>query len=360
MSKPEHSGGLSLAEAQAILGDRKIHRMSSNENPIGTSQVAIDAMTRAAQGINLYPARTDADLRAEIAATHDVEADQIFMGLAGCEVIEFAFRTLISKGENFVVCPPTFGVYYLMADRYDVELRTAPLDKETFALDIDGIIDAIDEQTRFVVLINPNNPTGTYSTHAEYQALLSRLPAHVIVLADEVYFQFVSAPDYADTVSLLKNGANIVRIHSFAKAYGMAGLRLGYGIAPAAIAEKMRGLMRPFHVNSIALEGASAALTDADFVRKTVANNAAGKSYLYSALDAIDVRYWQTEANFILIETPIPSAEMTERLLYKAIMVRDPKDAMIPNCIRVTVGTPEQNAAFIAALTEVLRELQSA
>ncbi len=358
MSQPDYSGGLSLAEAQALVGDREIHRMSSNENPVGTSQAAVDAMVAAAQGISIYPPRTDAHLRSQIADLHNVDAAHVYTGLAGCEVIELAYRALTAAGDNFIVCPPTFGLYYLMAKRYDLTLKEVPLLPDTFALDIDGILAAIDDKTRFVIVINPNNPSGTYTTDTEYKALLDRLPEHVIVMADEVYFQFVSAPDYPATTDLIRNGANIIRIQSFAKAYGMAGLRLGYGIAPPQIAEQMRGLMRPFHVNSIALQGASAALGDTAFVAKTVASNEMGKDYLYGALDAIDVRYWKTEANFIMVECPVSSAEMTDRLLHKGVMVRDPKDAVIPNCIRVTVGTQVQNEAFVAALTVILGELK--
>lgn len=357
MSEPDYSGGLSLADAKKKIGDREIYRLSSNENPLGPSPKTVAAMTTAARSINLYPPRDAAALRAVLAAQHGVTAEHVFTGAGGCEVIELAFRQFTQPGDNFIVCPPTFGFYYLMAKRYGLSLTEVPLVPTTFALDIDGIVAAVTEDTRFVVIINPNNPTGTCFPDSAFTELLARLPAHVTVLADEVYFHFAENPHYPDTVAHLMRGANIIRVHSFSKAYGMGGMRVGYGIASAPVAAEMRKLMRPFHLNAIALEGAIAAVGDAEFVEQTVQNNAIGKAYLQTQLDRLGVTHWPTDANFLLLETKLSSGALTDALLLEAVMVRDPKDSAIPNCVRVTIGTPAENAAFIAALEKILATL---
>ncbi|MEM7797785.1 MAG: histidinol-phosphate transaminase [Chloroflexota bacterium] len=338
------------------MEEKTVYKMSANENSIGPSAKAVAAMTKAVQSANRYPPYIDQGLREALAAYHGqgLTADHIYTGNSGCEVIEFIYRQMLSPGDNAIVCSPTFGIYFRYGKMFDIETRDVPLIQPDFTLDVDGILAAVNENTKLLVIINPNNPTGTLIGKEAYNALIEQLPKHVTLLADEVYYTFSEQDELADIIGHINAGKNVIRVHSFSKAFGMAGLRLGYGIASVERATALRGLQRAFHINAVSTEGAKAVLCDDQYINSGIKNARDGRAYLYGELDRLDVRYWPSQTNFVMIETKFQSADMAERLEAAGILVRNPKDQLIPNCVRVTVGLPEENQVFIERLEEIL------
>ncbi len=226
------------------------------------------------------------------------------------------------------------------------------LPQDTFLYDVDALLDAVTPRTRVLYLCSPNNPTGTLLSAAELDALLAKLPARVIVAFDEVYYHFITDAARPDAIGAALGGANVVVIHSFSKAYGLAGLRLGYAIAKPELASKLAALQRPFHLNTLCFVAGLAALADTAHVDRTVAVTLAGRDRLYGQIRELGLEAWPSQANFVLLRCPVPAAQWAEALQGRGILVRPAFG--LPDCLRVTVGLPEANQAFIEALAELV------
>ena len=228
-----------------------------------------------------------------------------------------------------------------------------PLKPDSFALDVNGIIAAINETTRLVFISNPNNPTGSFITRKEMDELINHLPDHVVLVYDEAYYQYVGQPDYPRAQDYIEKEKNVIGLHSFSKAYGLAGLRLGYIFSTPKITEYLRHLRRPFMVNSLSMEAGMAALDDWKHLAATLKLIHEEKRWLYQELDKLKIHYWKTEANFILIR-PVQEADIfTAKLQEAGIMVRTAEIMGAPGCVRVSIGTREMNVAFILALMNI-------
>ncbi|HZK64401.1 MAG TPA: histidinol-phosphate transaminase, partial [Puia sp.] len=227
-----------------------------------------------------------------------------------------------------------------------------PLKPVSFELDTDGIIAAIDPDTRLIFVANPNNPTGSFFSKTDIDELVYHLPDHVALLYDEAYYQYVERPDYPRAGDYLDSGRNVIGLHSFSKAYGLAGLRLGYIFSTPEMMGYLRHLRRPFMVNSLSMAAGMAALDDRDHLSKTLANNHAEKLWLYEQLEGLRVHYWKTEANFILIRPKTDADVFAAGLLDAGIMVRTAGVMGAPGCVRVTIGTRAMNEAFIKAVSK--------
>jgi histidinol-phosphate aminotransferase len=356
MSDIRYSGGLSIAATQAKYGVAKIHKMSSNENPLGPSPLALAAVRESAAELHRYPERDDTELRELLAEFHGsgLTADHIFTAVSGVEVLDMIPRGLAQAGDNVIVPTPTFGWYVFSNQRSGVEAIKVPLDPETFAHDNDAILAAVNDRTRMVYLCNPHNPTGAITLADQMDDLITRLPERVILLSDQVYYHFVDHPDYPDTYDYVTAGKNVLVVHSFSKAYGLAGLRLGYAIGSLAIMERLRKVNRPFQQPKLAYAAARAALVDDEHVQKSVDLAREGIAFLTRELEPLGVRCYPSHGNFILLKPPTDEVKLSEALMTRGIMVRPTGPNGLPGHLRVTLGVPEANKALVAAMRDLI------
>lgn len=352
-----YNPGLSIADVQPLAGDREIAKLSSNENLIGPSPLAVEAATAALTDANFYPPRTDAALCAALADMHGrgLSTDNIFAANGGMEVLSLAEDALLTPDHRAIICPPAFGSYANSLSRKGIQIDRVPLTEPDYLPDPDAILAAVTPQTRAVYLCNPNNPTGTWFGDDILTAILDGLPDHVTVIYDEVYFQFATDDPLPDAIGHVLNGRNLLIVHSFSKTYGLAGMRVGYGIAPAPLVARIRPLLRTFHVNGISLTAAQAALGDTGHLTATLDNNNAERPRLIAALRALGLAVWPSQTNFILFRCPdgMTAKDMTAALVAEGVMVRPAFD--LPHHVRVSIGTPAMNDQFLTALAPILK-----
>lgn len=352
------SVGRSRAALEAELGIT-IHQMCFNENPLGASPMVAQAIQEAAQDLATYPDWSDASLRealVEVIGRH-LTPEHFFSGNSGSEVIELVARAFLQVGDEYIISTPTFSAVYNRVGNWQGGVAVdVPLKPETFAYDVEGVLGAITEKTRLIMVCNPNNPTSTIITADEFAHLMANVPEHVVVVADEVYHQFVDDPNYPDTLQYVHDGKNVVIVHSFSKAYGLAGLRVGYGIARTEIANYISGLVKPAHLDKLSLVGAIAACQDQSYLQQVVEYIRNERQWVLAELDRLDVRYWPANGNFILAETRLPTKTLSEKLIPYGVMIRPQNPNELPNAVRITVGKHEANEALIAGLEQILQE----
>jgi histidinol-phosphate aminotransferase len=333
-----------------------VHKLSSNENPFGPSPLALAAIEGTLGDLAEYPARTDAAARRALSAAlgEGITDAHVCVGNSALDVIAMAEEIAGLAGGSAIVCPPTFGAYASSARQRGGEVIEVPLVGEDFAFDVDAVAAACRPDTRLLYVGNPNNPTGGWFGQDTFDRLLDALPAQVLVVYDEVYHHFAEPGALPDAIGAVLAGRRLVVVHSTSKAYGLAGLRVGWAVGEPALIERLAARKRNFHHSSLALAGLIGALGDVDHVARTVANNAEQRPWLAAQLTALGVRVWPSQANFLLFACPggTLATEWEARLLAHGIMVRGA--FYLPHHIRVSVGTPEANRAFIAAVADEL------
>ena len=350
----EYKGGKSIGAVAS--GIKKIYKLSSNENILGSSPKAIKAIKKNLTTLNIYPDNTDVRLREALAKFYNNEltADQFITTPSGSEILEIIIRAFLGEGTECIISNPSFMPYKMFSQKQGAKVIDIPLKNPDYTLDVDGIIKAINTKTRMIFLTSPNNPTGTYIPKKDLDKLMHKIPEHVIVVLDEVYFQFADAPDFVRPLHYVKKGKNVIGINSFSKAYGLAGLRLGYAYFTPKIAKYVRQLIKPFFVNTLALEAGIAALSDKAFLKKTINLVLREKKYLYKELDKTGIKYWKTQGNFILTKPKMNISDFEDAMLRQGVMVRPVAGFGAPGCVRVTIGTRDANKAFIAALKKIM------
>lgn len=357
-SKASYKGGKGKAEVLEKIKGKKLYKLSSNENVLGSSPLAIQAIKDDLDNLFEYPPRKDTDLRVALSDFYNdqLTVDQFFCENSGVAILEMIARAFISEGLNAIYCNPAFKPYALFTKRAGGTIKDVPLIGDDFSLDIDGIINAIDNQTRLLFITSPNNPTGTYIPKAQIDELVQKLPQHVVLVYDEVYYQFSNKEDFTTAVPYIKEGHNVIAVNSFSKAYGLAGLRIGYAYSTEKIARYVAQLQRPFMLNALGMKAAIAALKDVKFIEDTKTLIKTEKPFLYAELDKAEVKYWKTEANFIMIKPTMDILEFEEQMLMEGVMVRPVKNFGAPGCIRVTIGSREANIKYIESLRKVLNK----
>ena len=350
----QYKGGSTRDE---VDGDMQFYKLSSNENMLGPSPMAMQAIKDNIANLHEYSFQSDEKFREalEVFYNHDFSADQFITANSGIEMIELIGRAFLEPGLEFIISTPTFLAYKNISELQGGTCIDVPLNPIDFSVDVEGILNAVNSRTRLLFLGTPNNPTGTYLTKEDADKIIYNLPPHVVVVYDEVYYHFTDKDDFKTAASYVKEGRNVIAMHSFSKAYGLAGIRLGYGFSTPEIAGYLNRTRRPFMINTLTMEAGMAALKDVEHIEKTRALIHSEKYHLYSAFDKADVKYWKTEANFILFKTLMDSQEFTEKMLKKGVMVRTTDVFALPQHIRVTIGTREANDAFIKALNEILK-----
>lgn len=355
LKTPEYKGGKGVEEIQSKAD--KIYKLSSNENPIGSSPKAMTAVQQASNNLHIYPDRTGERLQEALAEfyNHELPSDAFVPTNSGSETIEFIARGFMKEGLECIVSNPSFMPYTMFSGWNGAKVIDIPLIAPNYEIDVEGILNAVIENTRLIFITSPNNPTGTYIPKAKIDYLMDNIPPHVIVVLDEVYYHFAEASDFTTALPYVKAGKNIIAVNSFSKTYGLAALRIGYLYTTPEIASYLRRLYRPFLINIIGLNAGIAALSDHEFINKTVSTVQSERPRFYELFDELGIEYWKTQANFILFKSPIEPNILVEELLTNAgVMVREAGSFGAPNCIRVTVGVKEANDAFFTGMKLVL------
>ncbi len=341
--------GKPIEELERELGISGSIKLASNENPLGPSPKALTAIKKAVEGLNRYPDGSGFYLSQALAKKYGVDISQVLLGNGSNELIELVVRTFVRPGDEVISADPSFVVYKMITQAAGGTNVIVPC--KGLRHDLDAMAERITDQTRIVFIANPNNPTGTMNTKAEMDRFMDRVPDQVIVAVDEAYFEYVTHSEYPDSLDYLKAGRTILALRTFSKIYGLAGLRIGYGITTPEITELMNKVRQPFNTNSLAQIGALAALADRKHVEKSVAINNEGKQFLYHSFQRLGVAYTPTETNFILFEAPQDGGELYTALLKQGVIIRP----MGANRLRVTIGLPEENARFVSELEKIVK-----
>lgn len=330
--------------------------LSANENPSPPSPRVVAAVVDAARRLNRYPDREDDEL-CEAVARHlgrGITPAHVVTGASGSDVLELMARALLDSEDEAIVCPPTFTVYAPTIRRERARVVEVPLHPDSFALDVGAVLGAVTPKTRLVYLCNPGNPTGVAVPRGEVDTLLAGLPPRVIVVADEVYVHYVRHPQFPDSIGLVLAGRPVVVVHSFSKAYALAGLRLGYLVTTPELVASIRRVKRKFHLGRLDVAAGVAALADQDFVRQSVAIVHQELPFFYDSFRRLGLRYWPSDANFVLFRPPGDAAALQQALMAHGVRVRTTEGNGLPGHVRVTVGLPHENRRFAQALEEVL------
>lgn len=357
LKTPEYKGGKGTTEVKTKAD--KIYKLSSNENAVGSSPKAMEAVRAAAQNLHIYPDRTGERLQDALASfyNHELSADNFVPTNSGSETIEFIARGFMKEGLECIVSNPSFMPYTMFSGWNGATVIDIPLTMPNYDLDTDAILNAINENTRLIFITSPNNPTGTYISKMKIDKLMDNIPNHVIVVLDEVYYHFADAEDFTTALPYVKAGKNMIAVNSFSKTYGLAALRIGYAYSTPEIAGYLRRLYRPFLINIIGLNAGIAALGDTEFINDTVELVQKERVRFYPILEELGITYWKTQANFILLKSPIDTETFINQILMECgVMVRNAGSFGAPGCIRVTIGTAEANDAFLYGLREVMSQ----
>lgn len=359
---PEHlrklgpyTPGKPIKAAERESGVRCI-KMASNENPFGPSPKALEAMRRAAAEANLYPDNDTTELRTRIAEFNRLAPDQVLVTDGSTALLDLIARTLLAPTLNAVTSARSFIVYLIATRAAGGELIEVPMKDNGY--DLDAIADAVNEDTRIVYLANPNNPTGTLFDAKATDRFLERIPPSVFVVLDEAYYDFASyfaqkrGVDYSHSLDYVRAARSIIVLRTFSKGHGLAGLRVGYGMGPPDFLAYLERLKTAFSVSAVAEAAALAALDDTEHLRKTLENNERGAEFLSARLRELGYEPIPTWSNFIYFDAGADAAALARRIQAEGVIVRSLVPWGIPTAIRVTIGTPEQNERFIAALAK--------
>lgn len=339
--------GKPIEELERELGITNSIKLASNENPAGPSPKALVAIRDSFSDINRYPDGAGYYLKKVLAEKLSVDEDELILGNGSNELLDIAVKTCMQDGDEAVMAVPSFVVYSMAVQSVGGKSIQVPL--KDYTHDLTAMADAITPRTKMIFIANPNNPTGTINKKAEFDRMMEKVPDNILVVLDEAYYEYVTSADYAESMKYLHKEKNVLILRTFSKIYGLAGLRIGYGIAKKEILNNMNRLREPFNTNTIAQRAAIAALNDQEHIQHSRTINEAGKTYLYNALDSMGIKYVPTQANFLYI--PVEKAmTLYEGLMKLGVIIRP----MGPNAIRVTIGLPEENRRFAEALKAVI------
>ncbi len=344
--------GKPIKEVERELGIKKAVKLASNENPLGPSPKVVQAIKEflsIPEELARYPEGSGYYLKnalCEMFSKKGVKLshEDIILGNGSNELIDIAVKTYIGPGDEAIMAKPSFVVYAMSVISQGGIAKEIPL--KDWRHDLEGMLKDITDRTKIIFIANPNNPTGTMNYKEEFEKFMNELPENILVIMDEAYYEYVNTPDYPDTLRYFQQGRDILILRTFSKAYGLASLRIGYGIAKEEIIREMNRIREPFNTNTIAQVAAEAALRDEEHLKKVLQINEEGKKYLYKELDKIKViKYLPSQTNFIYIILPenTSSKDVFESLLKEGVIIRPAG----PREIRVTIGLEEENEAFI-------------
>jgi histidinol-phosphate aminotransferase len=346
--------GKPIEEVEREYGVSNVAKLASNENPLGPSPRALAAAREALAGVNLYPDGSAYTLHSALAAHHGVTPDEIFVGNGSNELIELIVRTFVLDGEEVLASAQSFVAYKLAANAHGRTFMEAPM-KARFHYDLEALKKLLTRKTKVVFLANPDNPTGTWFLEKDLLPLLDAAPKDTLVVLDEAYAEYVDAPGYQDALALRKKYPNLIVLRTFSKIYGLAGLRVGYGLARPDLVEYIDRVRAPFNVNHVAQVAAAAALEDREHVARSRALVLEQRPVLASGLEKLGATVVPSQGNFLLADFPgRPAKQLFEDLLREGVVLRPMAGYGFPNAQRISVGLPAENEKCLAALERVL------
>jgi len=342
--------GKPIEEVERELGITAI-KLASNENSLGPSPLGMEAACRYLKQAHRYPIGDGYYLRRKLAERLGVSMEEIILGSGSTELIELVARTFLTPGDEAVTASQSFVMYTLAVRDMNGRIVYAPLKNYTY--DLEAILGAVSPRTKLIYLANPNNPTGTLFTSADLDDMLEKLPSDVIVVLDEAYFEYVQVPGYSHSLDYIREKRPVLVLRTFSKVYGMAGMRIGYGLAHSELIRCLNQVRSPFNTSSIAQIAAQAALDDHLHVRSSVESNRDGYEFLTGQLTLLGVKFVPSVTNFILIDTGRDCMTDFQLLMQKGVIVRPMKGNGFHTAFRLTIGTRDENEKFIKALKEI-------
>lgn len=352
---PVYQPGKPIEEVKRELGLTDVIKLASNENPFGCSPRAIEAIQRELANVSIYPDGAAVELTAAIAGKFGVKPDQIIFGAGSDEVILMIARAFLLPGDENITADQTFPQY-----RHNIEIENGvvvevPLKEGTH--DLPAMLAAITPKTKIVWICNPNNPTGTIVSHDEVASFLAQVPSSVLVVLDEAYCEYIDEPSFPNGLELLKQYPNLVLLRTFSKIYGLASLRIGYGIGHPDVIRSINQVREPFNTSRIGQAAALASLGDDDFIARCREANKEGLKTLRAAFDRLGLPAFPAYGNFIMVDTKRPAQDVFDAMLRKGVIIRA-GHKKYPTHVRITIGSAEENAKVIAALEQVLQEIE--
>ncbi len=340
--------GKLVEEVEREYGVTHAVKLASNENPLGPSPAALKAIQDVLSGLHRYPDGAGTALREAIAAKMTVDPDQVILGNGSDEVVDLLCKVLLTPGDEAVMGTPTFGIYRIAVLAHQGVPVEVPLAAGRH--DLDAMVARVGERTKLFFVCNPNSPTGTALSRRDVMAAIERLPAHVVAVCDHAYEDYATAAEFPFGASLLSAGRPVVILRTFSKIYGLAGLRIGYGVGPSALVGWMNRVRLPFNASTVAQAAAIAALGDDAHVRASRMVNAAGKTYLTKECARLGLTWYPSESNFVYVNLGRDGHAVFERLLREGVIVRHFEGPWL----RITIGLPEENTRCVAALERAL------
>jgi histidinol-phosphate aminotransferase len=345
--------GRPIEDVQRELGLSDIVKLASNENPLGPSPKALDAIVKALPNLHRYPDGGGYSLRRALAERHGTDIEQVILGSGSVELIEMLARAYLADGDEAVYSQQSFVSYALAVDQVNGKAVTPPATPGR-GHDLPALARAVTDRTKLIFLANPCNPTGTYFTRTQLDAFLAEVGERVLTVVDQAYQEYVERPDFPDALDDVKAGRSVIVLRTFSKAYGLAGLRIGYGIASREVIAAVNRVRSPFNTSMLAQIAALAALDDVEWVRRSRDHNRAELAFVEGELARRGVRYTPSVANFVLVEFDADVKELFLEFQRRGVIVRPVGGPGLVNCARVSIGTHAENVRFLAALDELV------
>jgi histidinol-phosphate aminotransferase len=340
-------------------GIRDAVKLASNENPLGPSPRALDALQAELAHLARYPDGNGYQLKTSLARKHGLQCENITLGNGSNDVLELVARAFLTPDSNAVYSAHAFAVYPIVTQAVGAGARVAAAHDgsrgQPYAHDLQAMLAAVDDATRVIFIANPNNPTGTWVNASVLRAFLEAVPPDVVVVVDEAYFEYVAEPDYPDASDWIPEFPNLLVTRTFSKAYGLAGLRVGYGLSQAGLADILNRVRQPFNVNSLALTAAAAALDDPAHLQASVRVNREGLRQLATGLHELQLDFIPSVANFLAVDMQRDAQQVYEQLLHEGVIVRPVENYGLKGYLRISVGLPEENRRALEALARVLK-----
>ena len=352
LSLKPYVAGKPLEELEREYGVKDAIKLASNENPLGPSPMALEAIHQSAARLHRYPNSGSYDLCRHLAKRLNLTCENIVLGNGSDDLIAMLAKVSLQPGDETVLPEPSFLFYEIVIKSAGAVAVGVPL--KSGETDLNGMLERISSKTRLIFLNNPHNPTGSLIPKQALDLFVEALPANIVLVIDEAYIEFVRERNCPNSIDYLDSGKIVVGLRTFSKAYGLAGLRIGYGLMPVFLAELLHRIRQPFNVNSLAQAAAIAALEDQDFLKKTIRLVNDELEFLYRALDQLGLKYGRSEANFLLIQVGKNADEVFDDLLKQGVIVRSMSSYGYPDCIRINVGLHHENLRLLEALGNVI------
>ena len=346
--------GKPVEEVKRELGISDVIKLASNENPLGPAPAAVRVLQEMAGSVSVYPDGNCYYLKEALAEKLGVLPANLIIGNGSDEIIKMIAEAFLNEGEEAIVAEPTFSEYDFAAKIMGGHTVVVPTKEFTFNLS--AMAEAITEKTKLIFICNPNNPTGTIVRQSDVQAFLQRVPEHVITVFDEAYYEYVTDESYPNTLAFVQEGRNVIVLRTFSKIYGLAGLRIGYGVSTPALIDLLNRVKEPFNVNLLSQAAAQAALSDIEHLQRSRQINEKGKAYLYNEFKRLGLPFMPTHANFVWVQVRADSQQVFAKMLRRGVIVRTGDIFGAPDFLRITIGTREQNKRLIDTLCAVLTE----